>query len=227
MPFTRDWSVTTPIDHTLNSSWPDYDRRAKVDVSDRLATIISGFASGETALGVLKLPFIAGSAPSTVTDQYQLYGKVVGTKTLLHGKDEDGTESMIVGLRTGDILLSSNTTTPPDFTDVSSTYANKMIRISATALSTGGSDTLSGTTDSTTLTAAQSGLPAHTHTVSNSNGGGGGAGGPHAQRTDNADLGGLSTGSTGGSAASSGHTHTLTSISCVNAYVTLKAYQKN
>lgn len=92
MVFTRDWSTSTPIDHTLNASWPDYDRRAKVDVGDRLATIISGFASGETALGVLNLPFIAVSAPSAVTDQIQLYGKVVSTKTELHAKDEDGTE---------------------------------------------------------------------------------------------------------------------------------------
>lgn len=98
MPFTRDWSESTPIDHTLNASWPDYDRRAKVDVGDRLETIISGFASGETVLGVLNLPFIAVSAPSTVTDQIQLYGKVVGGKTELHFKDEDGNEGQATSL---------------------------------------------------------------------------------------------------------------------------------
>lgn len=92
MAFTRDYSTTTPIDHTLNSSWPDYDRRAKVDVADRLATIISGFVSGETVLGALKIPFIAVSKPSTITDQIQLYGKVVSTKTELHAVDEDGNE---------------------------------------------------------------------------------------------------------------------------------------
>jgi hypothetical protein len=92
MSFTRDYVITTPIDHTLNQSWPDYDRRTKQDVQDRLATIISGFASGETVVGVLNLPFIAVSAPSTVTDQIQLYGKVVSTKTELHAKDEDGNE---------------------------------------------------------------------------------------------------------------------------------------
>lgn len=217
MSFTRDWSEITPIDHTLNSSWPDYDRRAKVDVGDRLADIISGFNSGETALGALKIPFIAVSAPSTVTDQYQLYGKAVGGKTLLHGKDEDGTESMHVGLRSGDVLLSSNTTTPPDFTDVSSTYANKFIRISSTALSTGGADTH-------THGAGTYAGPSHTHTG-----------------TTSAPSGSPTAGNSGSSASNPSHTHTFTTDAGgtgavtgtsaagdnVPAYVTLKAYQKN
>ncbi len=92
MAFTRDYDITTPIDHTLNSSWPNYDRRAKQDVQDRLSAIFSGFVSGETVKGVLNLPFIAVSKPSTVTDQIQVYGKVVSTKTELHAVDEDGNE---------------------------------------------------------------------------------------------------------------------------------------
>lgn len=95
MSFTRDYVITTPIDHTLNASWPDYDRRTKQDLQDRLATIVSGFVSGETVLGILNLPFIAGATPSTVTDQIQLYGKAVAGKTELHSKSEDGVESQL------------------------------------------------------------------------------------------------------------------------------------
>ena len=218
MAFNADWSNTILIDHTKLNEVAAGMRATRVAVSDRLATIVSGFVAGETVLGILKLPFIAGSAPSTVTDQIQLYGKAVSTKTLLHMKDEDGTESMIVGLRTGDKLLSSNTTTPPDFTDQSATYEGKNIRISATALSTGGSDTLSGTTDSHTLTTSE--MPAHTHTVGQVVGCQ--AGGSAAEITSS--LGStVTSGSTGGGG---GHTHTLTAISCLNAYVTLKLYSK-
>ncbi len=218
MSFTRDWSEITPIDHTLNSSWPDYDRRAKVDVADRLADIISGFNSGETVLGALKLPFIAVSSPSTVTAQVQLFGKADSGKTRLKMIDEDGNETFVMPCRAGDVLLSSSSTTPPGFTDVSATYANKMIRISSTALSTGGSDTISGATDSHVLDITE--IPAHTHSYSTPPSPGAGNSGSSYSGTPTTQT----TGSTGGGL---GHTHTLTSISCVNAYVTLKAYQKS
>lgn len=94
--FNRDYSILLPIDHTLNSNWPTYDRNTKQDCQDRLADIISGFNSGETVKGVLNLPFIAqGSDPSTVTDQIQLYAKAVSTKTELFTKNEDGTVTQI------------------------------------------------------------------------------------------------------------------------------------
>lgn len=95
MSFSRDYDTSSPVDHTLNSSWPGKDRSIKVDVADRLSAIISGFVSGETVKGVLALPFIAVSKPSTITDQIQLYGKVVSTKTELHAVDEDGNEIQI------------------------------------------------------------------------------------------------------------------------------------
>ena len=124
--------------------------------------------------------------------------------------------------RTGDVLLSSSATTPDGFTDISATYEGKMIRVSATALAGGGSDTLSGNTGSHTLTTAE--MPAHTHgqqTDTLLQGGSGtvieqGSGSQHSQ--------GGTTQSTGGD---SGHTHTLTGVSCLNAYITLKMYSKN
>ena len=217
MAFAADWSNSIPADHTKLNTGPASVVAVRVAVSDRLATIVNGFTSGETSpIGILKLPFIAVSAPGTVTDQVQLYGKVVSAKTLLHMKDEDGTETQVVGLRTGDKLLSSNTTTPPDFTDQSATYEGKNIRVSATALSTGGSDTLSGTTDSHVLTTAQ--IPAHTHSVDINSGG---------SATGNGGNSNMSTSTTGSTGGGGGHTHTLTAISCLNAYVTLKMYSKN
>ena len=121
--------------------------------------------------------------------------------------------------RTGDILLSSSATTPDGFTDVSATYEGKMIRISATALSAGGSDTLSGNTGSHTLTVAET--PSHAHTIATGTGTAAGS----TVRVDNlSNLGPATTSSIGGDG---GHVHPLTGVSCVNAYVTLKAYQKN
>ena len=229
MAFAADWSNSIPADHTKLNTGPASVVAVRVAVSDRLATIVNGFVSGETSpIGILKLPFIAVSAPSTVTDQVQLYGKVVSAKTLLHMKDEDGTETQVVGKRTGDWLLSSNTTTPPDYTDVSATYADKFIRIGTTALSTGGSASLSGSTDSTTLTAAQSGSPAHSHGLRKKNSGAIGTSSYDyllGADTQTDDASGTTKESTA-TAASSGHTHTL-SASFTPVYVSIKVYSKN
>lgn len=95
MAFTRDFDNALPVDHTLNSEWPAWRRKIMVDLGDRISAIISGFVSGETAKGILALPFIAVTKPATITDQIQLYGKVVSTKTELHAVDEDGNEIQI------------------------------------------------------------------------------------------------------------------------------------
>ncbi len=217
MAFTADYSNTIPVDHSKINVGPSSIRDLRVAVSDRLATIVNGFTSGETSpIGILKLPFIAVSAPSTVTDQYQLYGKVVGGKTLLHGKDEDGTEVVFQGMRSGDILLSSSTTTPPSFTDVSTTYANKFIRISATALSTGGADTH-------THGAGSYAGPSHTHTFTTGGVSFGGGGSLTAGALDTAHTHSGTT-DAGGTGAVTG---TSASGDNVPAYVTLKAYQKD
>jgi hypothetical protein len=91
MAFTRDWDEAAPIDHTLNREWPGKDRNVKVDISDRIKSWIAGFISGEATAGVKYIPFIdqAGN-PSTITDQFLLFGKAVAGKTELHMKDEDG-----------------------------------------------------------------------------------------------------------------------------------------
>jgi len=129
--------------------------------------------------------------------------------------------------RTGDVVLTSSASTPDGFTDVSATYADKVIRISATALSTGGSDTLAGASGSTTLTAAQSGLPAHTHTMPLYSPNNGGTSGVPQDTPGPTDTTSAATNANSAAAASSGHTHSLTSVACVPAYMTLKMLQKD
>lgn len=128
--------------------------------------------------------------------------------------------------RTGDMLLSSSVVTPDGFTDVSATYADKFIRISATALATGGANTHthavgSYTADSHTLTTAE--MPAHTHSYNNSNAPANVADGGSSRST------GDSAGTTGSAGSGGGHTHTISGTSAsgdnVPAYVSLKMYQ--
>lgn len=92
MSFTRDWVDTSPIDHTQVLNVPGAIRAVRVDTEDRISSIISGFVSGETAKGVLVLPFIAQSTPTPVAAQFQLYGKIFAGKTELCGQDADGHE---------------------------------------------------------------------------------------------------------------------------------------
>ncbi len=153
MAFSRDWDNTAPIDHLQILSGPLKMRDIRVDVSDRLSAIVSGFVSGETVKGILGLPFIAVTAPAAIAAQIQLYGKTFAGATELTAKDAAGNEIQLTSagsingvtlsavFRSGDCLLSSNAATPTNFTDVSGTYEGQMIRVSATALSTGGSDT--------------------------------------------------------------------------------------
>jgi hypothetical protein len=69
MAFNRDWLEVNPIDHTKFKEAPGAVRNTKVDVSDRLKDILSGFVSGETAWGIKLGKYLtqgtaAPSAPS-------------------------------------------------------------------------------------------------------------------------------------------------------------------
>lgn len=154
---------------------------------------------------------IASSSPGLSVAGSGLTAVVTGIATLQSGGIDGG--------RAGDMILSSNTNTPSGWTDISTTYANKFIRISATALTAGGADTHThtGTTDSHVLTIAQ--MPAHTHTYSITGAAGSG--------TSGGDVGsGGTTGSTGGGG---GHTHGFTTGSGNNvpAFITSKLYKKD
>lgn len=108
-----------------------------------------------------------------------------------------------VTLPTGAVFFMVTGSCPAGTTDVSATYSNKFIKINATAGTSAGT-VFTNTSDSTTLTAAQSGLPAHTHTHNGIVEAAGGlkGGSSFGNNTDGV------TGSTGGTSAASGHTHT-------------------
>ena len=87
-------------------------------------------------------------------------GKVSGAALILLGNTPSGAGSIPSKniLLAGDLILSSRTSAPTGWTDVSTTYDNKFMRIGddTPLTTTGGSDT-----DSITLTTTE--LPAHTH----------------------------------------------------------------
>ena len=95
MSFTRDYDTNVPIDHTLNNLWPTKIRNVVTDIGERLSAIVSGFTSGETVKGILKLPFIAVAKPSNITDQILMYAKDVSGKTELFIQDEDADEMQV------------------------------------------------------------------------------------------------------------------------------------
>lgn len=126
--------------------------------------------------------------------------------------------------RSGDVIFSTSPTAPDGWSNVSATYADRFLRISATALSTGGasSHTHGGTTGAHTLTTAQ--IPVHEHLRSGESnvtyvGGGytlpGGSG-----------SGGNFSSGDGPSGGGGSHTHTIASADNIPAYVTLIMYQK-
>lgn len=126
--------------------------------------------------------------------------------------------------RAGDLLISSSTSTPSGWTDVSTTYDNKFIRIGddTPLTTTGGADTHDhgGTSGSHTLTAAE--IPAHTHTINVYNRDGSGA--YASESNGSSSTGTYTTSSIGGGG---GHDHTITSASSLPAYIQTRMYKKS
>lgn len=121
--------------------------------------------------------------------------------------------------RAGDMLISANTATPDGFTDVSTTFENRYIKISSleTPLATGGSETHEHTVQGHSLTIAE--MPQHNHGqtfVSSPKTNGDGSGGP---------FGSFQTMTNQGSGAA--HTHGLTFANNTPLYVAIRMYQKN
>ena len=178
-----------------------------------------------------------GSAPASKANAGRLYTKDDGGDTELYYKDDSGNEIQVTedgALKstsvfvTGDLLLSSVTTAHSGWTNVTATYASKHIRVGNTALGTGGSATLSGSSGSTTLTAAQSGSPAHTHEILAKSGG---ALGSTADWTTHSDTAAqqldITTQASVAVNAASGHTHSLTSVANTPLYVDVRMFKKD
>jgi len=58
MSFNNDWDNSVPIDHTKFKNLPGEVRDVRIDLEDRLNTILSGFVSGETIQGIKLGKFI-------------------------------------------------------------------------------------------------------------------------------------------------------------------------
>jgi len=230
MSYTRDWLNTNPVDHSLNKNWPGEDRKIRVDIDERLKAQQYGFSTGETNDGIKRLEFRdqAGD-PGAGSDVIRVYGKEVSGKTELFAQDEDGNVmqitnggSPLLGFRAGDMLLSSSTSAPTGWTDVSATYNNEFIRVS------------SGATLQTSTMPVQThahGMNSHTHSTPNhlhnlySNTSAGGrdtletvAGGAAANTNHIASSGAGTSGAASGDTENAGAT---------TAYRTLRMYQKD
>jgi hypothetical protein len=167
-------------------------------------------------------------ATAQIEDEAVITSKIADDAVTIDKLDAyiaDGVISGASGIdwgRQGDIILSSNTSAPAGFSDVSSTYGNKFIRISTdTPLQTGGGDTHIHSTGSHTLTTDE--IPAHSHTVATS--------ANYAQGTERLTKNGTSaldntsTSSVGGGAS---HNHGNTNAgSNVPAYVKTRMYMKD
>lgn len=200
------------LNHTIANA--DISSTAAI-VGSKLDLAIPGVIGGTTpAAGSFTTMTINGATTigDAVADTLQINANTIN----FEGNTADGFEQTLiiksgadsngVLLPTGAVFFMITGTCPTGTTDVSATYSNKFIKINATAGTSSGT-VFTNTSDSTTLTAAQSGLPAHTHTV-DSNVSGSSFGSNTLANTNSASDTPRTTSSTGGSAASSGHTHT-------------------
>lgn len=109
MAFTTDWDEATPTDATVANLIDDYYRTMRVDVSDRLKTLIYGFIAGENdgKPGCKNLIFKQqASAPSTPNaDELAIYALDDGTNCGLYVKNEDGYTKQILKKVGTDIQL--------------------------------------------------------------------------------------------------------------------------
>lgn len=107
MSFSNDWTVSNnPADHSKFKDQPSFVRKLRTDLADRLANMIYGFTTSETAEGFKKLLFNnQGSNPSTPTDAFVLFAKDASAKSELHALNEDGTVTQLTLL--GKLLISA------------------------------------------------------------------------------------------------------------------------
>ena len=220
--YSNIWDEAKPAGSRALSLGDDDIREFKSAIRERLATDHK-FASDETGITTIgyhtKATLIdSASNQAAVTGCGVVFSKTIAGGVELFYVDAAGNVTQLtsggsaadsVRAKTGDWMLSSVTTARSGWTNVSSTYQNKFMRIHATPLSTGGSDT-----DSITLTTAE--LPAHSHTYTFDN----------SVSTGATIAGGGTTANDSASTASSGSGAAFT-VDTVPAFVQVVVFQKD
>jgi len=249
MSFAKQWDETTPKGTDYHSSVDDHIIDLKVAIRERANVQHHAYSdeSGHSDVwehkpGECTVLYVGNKAdfptPST-SNSGCLAVATDENNALYYWNGSAWTSLNLFSFRSGDILLSSNTNTPSGWTDVSTTYGNKFIRISSgTPLDTGGSDSHDhgGSTGSHQLTESE--LPKHRHkcgslkNASNeyyfcdlhgySNEGTGKC--MQVTATDNTDRIACYTSYIG---SDQGHSHTLASANNVPVYVQLRMYKKD
>ncbi len=91
--YTNNWVESTPTDATVANQIDDFNRKLRIDVSDRVKTYIAGFVAGDSNAGFYQVLFIEQASFSTpAANKYVFGGKLIAGKCELVGKDEDGDE---------------------------------------------------------------------------------------------------------------------------------------
>jgi len=255
MAYSRDWSKLIPIDHTKFKDIPGAVRNLRQDLEERLKNFMYGFTAGETSEGLKYAPLLAqGTAPTTSAATVCLYAQT-DANGIAQFYLKDGTGNAIqvskggklMGLssdvwRSGDMIPSTNTGAPTGWTDISSTYEGKFLRISTgTPLEAGGSDTDSVTLETANLpahahaagTLATASDGAHTHTIGFAGGGSGSVpqqpyqvSADPAQDYSTTSSSGAHTHAMSGSTANAG-SGTAFTVDTVPAYIRTRMYRKD
>jgi len=245
--YTASWDETAPAGTSALSSGDDAIRDFKRDVRERLNTD-HWYPSTDDAARTgyhrqVTLPDSA-AAPTAVALAGIAYSLLVSSNSELHWRNQAGTTVQLTAAgklnlaalddytrsKTGDWMMSSVTTARTGWTNVSATYSNKFMRINATPLTTGGADTHDhgAVTGSTTLTSAQSGIPAHGHTVTNQRNANGWSSGDFFQGSnDSGPIQNLTVPNNSAADAASGHTHPISSVNNIPAFVQVVIFQKD
>lgn len=251
--YTEQWDEAKPAGSRNLSLGDDDIREFKRAIRERLAQDHS-FAADETGDSTIgyhnRATFYERSSnEAAVTSAVVVFAKEdTDGNVELFATDENGNVFQITrggevaGLgtspwRSGDMIISSNTTAPNGWSDVSATYEDSFIRISSgTPLTTGGADTHDhgSSTDAHTLTTNEIPLHGHPTQVSTNVSGGqdatggmmlntGGSASYAAHTGSVSDTAGQQVGGTGGGGS---HSHGIASANNIPVFVQLRLYKK-
>ncbi len=109
MALTNDWSNLRPLGSEAANTIDDEMRTFRLDIAERITSILEGFAAGETEQGKVKqFPFLdqTGSEPGTPTAGIVLYAKDASGQAELRVVDEAGNDVALTaaGVLSDDVI---------------------------------------------------------------------------------------------------------------------------